>query len=365
VTERAVAAAGADGTPSGLDVLRRSLWPFSPLYGLVASLRNGMFDAGVLASHGVDVPVWSVGNLTVGGTGKTPLVVRLCEVALARGVRVGVLARGYGRADGEALNDEGKLLARRFGDRVLQVQDPDRVRGAAALVAAGAEWILLDDGFQHRRLRRDFDIVCLDAAQPFGRGGMLPSGDLREPARPGLRRAGAVVLTRADRLSASGRASCVDRLQRLVADGVSIALAAHRPRGIFRVAGDGERGEGTEAWRGRRVVAAAAIARPASFAHTLGELGCEVVATRWFVDHHRFTKDDVSALVELGARHDAEVVVTEKDAVKLVPFPAAGRFGVVEIDLEFLGDPPAWLGRLGGGTPSTGENAVVDEDEDE
>ena len=343
---------------TGLDVLRRSLWPFSPLYGFVASIRNRMFDGGGFESIGLPVPVISVGNLTVGGTGKTPMVAWLVESLQKQGLRVAVLARGYGRAEGAEFNDEGTMLARRFPS-LLQVQNPDRVAGGRALVADGAEVIVLDDGFQHRRLQRDLDILCMDARRPFGRGGMLPSGDLREPVRPGLRRAGMVVLTRSDGLAPGARAERVEQLRGLLPDGVPVHLSVHAPSAIVPL---GEFVDGVaswpaldpdlRSWRGRRVVAAAAIARPEAFFETLSGLGCELVRTAGFTDHHRFTAADLARLLamveEVGS--DCCLVVTEKDAVKLAPrmadLPAAsaeavaGRIGVLRIDLRFEGAEP-------------------------
>ena len=163
----------------GTGVLHAGLWPLSLLYGLVTERRNAAYYRGAAATHRLDVPVVSVGNLTVGGTGKTPLVVWLVERALAAGRRPGVLARGYGRVKGAALHYEGMLLAGRFPG-LPQVQDPDRVAGGRRLLARGdVDVVILDDGFQHRRLARDTDLVCVDARAPFANGLLLPAGDLR------------------------------------------------------------------------------------------------------------------------------------------------------------------------------------------
>src|SRR5262249_14997671 len=179
-------------------VLRELLRPLGAAYGACAAWRNAAFDRGARAVQRLPVTVVSVGNLTVGGTGKTPAVVWLCALAAARGRRPGVLARGYGRAPGARLNDEGEMLARALPG-LLQDQAPARAAAGRRLLALGADFVVLDDGFQHRRLHRDVDLVCLDARLPFGNGRCLPAGELRE--RPdGLRRADAVILTRADGL---------------------------------------------------------------------------------------------------------------------------------------------------------------------
>ena len=196
--------------------LRQALWPLSPLYGLVAAVRNGLFDAGWRRAARLPVPVVSVGNLTVGGTGKTPTVLWLAQLAKDQGLRPGVLARGYGRERGAELNDEGTMLQARL-PWLLQRQDPRRFQAGKQLVEDGANIIILDDGFQHRQLARDVDLVCLDAVMPFDNNRCLPSGDLRE-WRSGLRRADIVLLTRADRLSADQLHQRVDRVRQLAGD---------------------------------------------------------------------------------------------------------------------------------------------------
>src|SRR5262249_33431092 len=158
-----------------------------------AELRNAAFDRGWRRVHRLPVTVVSVGNLTVGGTGKTPTVAWLCALAAARGRRPGVLARGYGRAPGALLNDEGEMLAGAGPGRRTE-RAPDRAAAGRRLLTRGADFVVLDDGFQHRRLHRDVDLVCLDARLPFGIGRCLPAGELREqPA--GLQRADAVIPT--------------------------------------------------------------------------------------------------------------------------------------------------------------------------
>jgi tetraacyldisaccharide 4'-kinase len=217
--------------------LRASLWPLGLLYGTVAALRNWTFEAGLRRVHRLPVPVVSVGNLTVGGTGKTPTVAWLCALAKARGRTPGVLARGYGRVPGQVLNDEGTMLQRRL-PWLLQQQDPDRVAAGARLVAQGADWVVLDDGMQHRRLHRDLDVVCVDATLPFGNGLCLPAGDLRE-FRGGLRRAGVVLLTRAGSLSPEQRRARIDRIRQLARADVPVHACEHAPAALVRAGGAG------------------------------------------------------------------------------------------------------------------------------
>lgn len=321
--------------------LRRSLWPISFVYRCVTGIRNYGFDLGLRKVSKLDVPVVSVGNLTVGGTGKTPLVVWLVEAARRAGRAPGVLARGYGRAPGARLNDEGELLARRFPD-LPQVQDPDRVRGGRQLVAEhGVDLVILDDGFQHRRLHRDVDILCLDAWRPFAQGLVLPAGDLREAAKPGLRRATVAVLTRVDVLETRARIEArieqVREFARRGVDDLPIFACSHGPSDLTRL--DGSDPEPVAELRAQRVVLASAIARPDRFRATVEGLGAEVVEELTFRDHHRFDGDDVRRIAARATELSAVVVVTEKDAVKLAAFDLDAR--VLRIDIEWFGGEPS------------------------
>ena len=216
--------------------LRQALWPLGLLYQGVAALRNLAFDRGWKTVHRLPMPVVSVGNLTVGGTGKTPSVMWLVELAKAHGKRPGVLARGYGRAEGAALNDEGMMLQARL-PWLLQRQDPDRVAAGKLLVGDGADFIVLDDGMQHRRLHRDVDLVCLDALLPFGNSQCLPAGDLRE-SRAGLRRADLVLLTRAVRLGAEQVRARVQRVQQLAGKpALAVYATDHAPQDVVEQPG--------------------------------------------------------------------------------------------------------------------------------
>ena len=315
--------------------LRTALWPFGLCYRAVAALRNAAFDIGIKRVHRAAVSVLSVGNLTVGGTGKTPTVLWLCERLRARDERPGVLARGYGRAAGAALNDEGAMLQRRL-PWLLQEQDPDRVAGAARLVQKGASVIVLDDGFQHRRLVRDLDLVCLDALLPFSNGQCLPSGDLREsPA--GLRRADLVLLTRADTLDAQQIDARRRRIRALAQDdALPVFACGHAPQDFV------SRPDGAvlplAAIDGRDVVLLTAVARPDSVRSTVEGLGARVVADLRHRDHHRFSKEELAAAARAAEQHGAVVVTTEKDDAR-IDDGAIARL-VLRIGLRFLDGEP-------------------------
>lgn len=330
------AGAGAGEVGPARNALRQSLWPFGLLYGMGMALRNWTFQCGLRRSHGLDVPVVSVGNLTVGGTGKTPTVLWLAELARARGRRPGVLARGYGREPGAELNDEGLMLQRRL-PWLLQEQDPDRVAAGRRLVARGADFVILDDGFQHRRLQRDVDLVCLDAARPFADGAVLPAGDLRE-FRSGLRRASLLLLTRAGGMAPDALAARVTRLRAIAGrEDLPVFASEHRPSRLRREPDGAELD--LAALRDRDVVLLCGIARPAAFAATVQALGARVVEQHSYRDHHRFTEAEATAAAAAAQRRGAMLLTTEKDAARLGPFQLVRH--VLCVDLHFLGEAPA------------------------
>jgi tetraacyldisaccharide 4'-kinase len=316
-----------------LHVLRRSLWPLAPLYGLASSIRNRFYDGGILRVHRLPVPVLSVGNLTVGGTGKTPLVMWLVERALRRGRRPGVLARGYRRVPGARLNDEGEMLERRFPG-LLQVQDPDRVRGGRRLVELGADLVILDDGFQHRRLHRDRDVVCLDGRQPFADGTLLPAGDLREP-RSGLRRASMCLITRAAGLTDEELRARTTWLWQISGRELPVFATEHRPVDLL-LQPEGESRPAADL-RSRRVVLLSGIARPESFEDTVRGLGAEIVRHLRYPDHHRFRAAELAHAVQLAKEVSAQLLVTEKDDARLQGQPERA---VLRCELSFLGAEP-------------------------
>ena len=188
-------------------LMRGALGAASLIYRVGVHHRNRGFETGKREVHHCGVPVISVGNLTTGGTGKTPIVCFLAQMLRAKGVRVAIVSRGYGRGDEDA-NDEAMELHDRLPD-VPHVQDPDRVEAArVAVEELESQVILMDDGFQHRRLYRDLDIVVVDATCPFGYGHVLPRGLLREPI-DGIRRADLVIVSRCDLIDEEE--CCIDR----------------------------------------------------------------------------------------------------------------------------------------------------------
>jgi len=292
-------------------------------FRFASRLRGALYDRGWLPTDALDVPVVSVGNLSVGGTGKTPMVALLVKGLVARGRRPGILSRGYGSKAGES-NDEARLLARLLPE-VPHVQDAQRARGGRRLVEReGCDVVVLDDGFQHRRLRRDLDLVLVDATRPWGLpAAEPPEGDGNEPVCdllprgllrewPGaLARADGIVVTRSDQLSAEGLERLTAELERL-APGRPLLLARHAPCSL-RPLSAGSPPAHPSGLRGREVDLVSGLGNPDAFEATVCGLGARVREHRRYPDHHAFGAGDLAGLGGEGRW----VVTSEKDAVKL------------------------------------------------
>ena len=281
-------------------------------YALAIAYRNRRFERPDAVER-VDVPVISVGNLTVGGTGKTPLVQWLARWFRKQGVRVALVSRGYGAEEGSR-NDEALQLEQTLPD-VPHVQDADRVAAARLAVDEFAtQLIVLDDGFQHRRLHRDLDIVLLDALAPFGYEHLLPRGLLREPVAS-LRRAQVVALSRRDMVEQAERERIRQVALRWAPDAVWVE-AVHRPQRLL--AADGASRD-LDTFRDQPVAAFCGIGNPAAFEHTLASCGYQIAAVRHFPDHHAYSRQDVEALAAWAQSLPGvcALLCTHKDLVKL------------------------------------------------
>ena len=307
-----------------------ALRPLSGLFGLGVGLRGLGYRLGVLRARRAPVPVVSVGNLAVGGTGKTPMTLWLANALRERGANPAIVSRGYGgtargvtvvsRGAGpevgpEVAGDEPVMLAKLFAGPVVTA--PRRLDGAAAAAALGCDLVVLDDGFQHRALARDFDIVLLDAR----RGPLLPAGPLREPLGA-LARADAVVLMARDDSEPPPpppglRAPAFTA--RLDAVGLVESVSGRwQPRPMGGLAG-------------RRVVAVSGVARPQGFYAVLQRWEAVIDEVFEFPDHHRSPREEWQRIARRG--HDVDVIVTtEKDLVKLEAFPfATGKLVALRI----------------------------------
>jgi tetraacyldisaccharide 4'-kinase len=318
------------GPAAGL--LRAGLQAASVPYSWAMRIRNRRYDRGTNEIFRPNVPVVSVGNLTVGGTGKTPMVEWIARYGRQQGVRVAILSRGYGAEQG-GMNDEALELELALPD-VPHLQNPERAASATVAVdELASQLLVLDDGFQHRRLSRDLDVVLLDATEPFGFDHVLPRGTLREPV-DGLRRAHVVVLSRANMIDARERDAVRQRAMQHCPRAAWCEIE-HLPTTLI---------DSTGAIyplnvAGRQPVAAfCGIGNSAGFRHTLDSLGVKVVAWREFPDHHAYTRADVDELAEMIRRSNAAFALcTRKDLVKLrVPTLGGAPLRAVGVALRFL-----------------------------
>ncbi len=315
---------------------RRGLLPSAARLGLslasipyaTGSRLNGwLYDVGLKATTAAEVPVVSVGNVVAGGTGKTPVVAHVVNQLSNRGCRPAILSRGY-KAGPDGTNDEKRVLDL-LCRGVPHVQGQDRVSAAGKAVREkNANVLVLDDGFQHRRLGRDLDIALVDALEPWGFGRMLPRGLLREP-RTALRRADLVLLTRVDQSEESQRAAVRREIESVT--GRPPVEVAFPPKVLVNAAGATST---LDSLRGAPAVAFCGVGNPAAFRRSLESLGVRLLAFFEFEDHHAFGPDDVRRLTEQVAELDAPLVLcTEKDLVK--------------VREENLGDVPLWAVRIG------------------
>ncbi len=305
-------------------LLRAALAPLAIVYCVGLAVYLAVYSVGLRKRHRLPVPVISVGNLTFGGTGKTPAVEAICRILLESGKRVTILSRGHGgsakssvivsggpsiRCDSRECGDEPMALARALPGVSVVVGKDRRESGELACRELAPDVIVLDDGLQFWQLHRDLDVVVMDASRPFGSGFVMPMGDLREPAS-GLRRAGAVLLTDAHRLEESKLERLKKKIGRLSRHAV-VLTAKRKPSWLRRVGGPAE---DLLFLDGLKVVAFSGIGQPGSFGDTLESLGSFVLERLVFPDHHPYTEDDLrlieSRRTQLGAQ---AVITTDKD----------------------------------------------------
>lgn len=296
------------------NAVARVLMPLTYLWRAAVVVRRHLVQG-----SRVSIPVVCVGNLVVGGAGKTPLAIAIARRLAARGRTPHFLTRGYGGRlrgpvqvnpaahDANDVGDEPLLLARVAPTWVAR----NRLKGAIAAMVAGADIVVMDDGFQNRSLVKDLSILAVDGGYGFGNAHVLPAGPLREPLIGGVKRADAVVVIGTD-----GRGSR-NRVRRFT----QVFEAHLTPRDNPAVAG-------------RRVYGFAGIGRPAKFYATLRQMGCTVVETRDFPDHHRYRPEEIMRICEEAAEMDAVPVTTEKDFVRL-PEDARAMVRCVTVDIEW------------------------------
>ena len=304
------------------------LAPFGILYGVITDLRNYFYDRGIFKTIDLGARTISVGNITTGGTGKTPLVALIANVLAEHGEKVCILTRGYGRkdetkpvvvcsrdtmvADAELAGDEPVELAQKLLGKAIIIADADRVAAAEwAKDKFGITAFVLDDGFQHRRAKRDLDIVCIDATDPFGDGLVLPAGRLREPMK-NLKRADVVVITRADLVDSD---QTIFKKVTTINPRVPIFRCNFQIKQFRSLETAPDRAEFNPS---AKAFGFCALGNPENFYESLKRKGVNLAGEMSFPDHHIYKSEDIleieKAAENTGSRN---LITTAKDAVKL------------------------------------------------
>ncbi|MDE0481969.1 MAG: tetraacyldisaccharide 4'-kinase [Candidatus Poribacteria bacterium] len=312
-------------------ILRPPLMPLSWLYGAVIWIRNYCFTSRIFKQKRLPCTVISVGNIVAGGTGKTPAVAAIAKQLQNQGFQVAILLRGYKRRSSEEITvvsdgenrlcsreesgDEADMLARQLSDIPIIVGKQRYLTGKAALDRFKSDVIILDDGFQHRQLARDVDILIIDTTQPYGTGALLPIGTLREPVSA-LQRADIIILTRTDAVDIN----IVDLKAELnqLAPNTPILESVHQPASLYWLNQTDEHSiMPIENLTGKRLLAVCGIGNPDAFVATLEKYNPEAVGLLAFPDHHVYTESDLQQIQHQMQQHEAEwVITTQKDEQK-------------------------------------------------
>lgn len=339
--------------PRGKD--RVALFFLEKLESLYLSQVVKKRDKALVAAESVGVPVISVGNITAGGTGKTPCIIRIAELLKAEGHRPAIISRGYRSGlekEGGIVSDGRSILVsqKMAGDEpyMMALKLPgvpvlvgkDRFRSAEKAKELGADILLIDDGFQYWSMKRDRDIVLLDCTNPFGYGHALPRGLLREPLEA-LRRASLFILTKSDQ-AAPSKIEEIKRTLRKIAGNRPVISSCHSPSGVVAYGAWKSRNprEPRPETKGKRAYLVSGIGNPGAFAETAKEAGLFLTGEMAFDDHHAYEEEDIRNAESEARRYGADIiVVTEKDAVKMMNLTSMEKstvpFYVLEIEMTF------------------------------
>lgn len=342
-----------DGSSIRFSPAKTILYALSMLYRLIVNLRNFLYDRKILSETKLACPVISIGNITVGGTGKTPCVIRLAQMLKDEGFRPAVLSRGYGGKSSAPVNivsdgtrillphstagDEPCLIARSLPG-IPVITGPQRsLTGKHAVENFGADVLICDDAFQHRQIFRDINIVLLDGEKPLGNGYLLPRGELREPAAA-LRRADAFILTRAD----EGKKISAIPGKIAEAENIPVFFSSHKI--VAAVRGNNNTALPPAKLQGKKICAFAGIARPESFQKAIESTGAQVVSLAVFPDHHNYRREELESIRRDFTKSGADLILTtEKDGVRLMEFPDfLNDIYLLRIELTFIPDENSW-----------------------
>ena len=329
------------------------LYLSSLIYRLIVDLRNRLYDRQILKSVRLSCPVISVGNITVGGTGKTPCVIGLARMLQQGGFKCAVISRGYGGknpqpvnivSDGnsvllgaESAGDEPLLIARSLPGIPVITGAKRKFTGQAAIDRFGSNVLICDDAFQHRQIVRDIDIVLLDAEKPLGNGYLLPRGPLREP-KDSLQRADCIILTRSE-----GTETLHPDVAGIVSKaGIHVFRAAHQFKELISPGGNHLLEQNV--LHGKKVCAFCGIAQPASFKKLLIEAGPELMTFMEFPDHFAYDRNDLEALKNNFLKFHADYwITTEKDAMRLEAHPEFLKtVCILRVEMEIKSSEPSF-----------------------
>jgi len=310
--------------------VRALLLPLSLCFATVSFLRNMLYDLHILKQHVLPVPVISVGNITVGGTGKTPAAVMLLEHFRKEGRKTALLARNYGSGEKD-LNDELSMIREQFPDIII-VPGHDRTDSGLKAVEQGAELIILDDGFQHRKLHRICDILTVDSRTESGIHFLLPAGPFREMRGSG-KRADIILMTKCESNTDTGTQRDTDTAS------PSLFRSRHKPACLRGQSGEKISGYLNE----KKVFLFCGIGDPGYFSETVAGCGADIKGHRFFPDHHAYTQKEIEAVIRDAEACSAEIIVcTEKDMTKAAPLFKNSKnnieFSALSITIEILDD---------------------------
>lgn len=341
------------------------LYPLSLLYLIITKLRRWLYDHRILSPHRLPCKVISVGNISVGGTGKTTTTIALAKLIQSqnqnqnRKNRLAVILRGYKRnkqkgkilivSDGaqilaspEESGDEAYMIASKLKG-VVVIVGKNRYQAGLEAIKLGVDTILLDDGFQHLKLAKDVEILLIDATQPFANEALLPVGRLRESKKE-INRASLILITRIDQAQAQNLKSIKDEVKRM-APNIPILESLHKPS-VLRYAGTAEELKRSQV-EGKRIIAVCGIGNPMAFIKTLQSLNPAALRAIPFPDHHRYSKEDLKTILKTAKKMEADlVVITEKDEYKLLALSEFSDFSelpIMTLDVELLITSPKFI----------------------
>jgi tetraacyldisaccharide 4'-kinase len=273
-----------------------------------------------------DIPVISIGNITAGGTGKTPAVSYVTNIAESLGLKTAIVSRGY-KKSAEAIHNDEQLLMSIKHDKAIIKSAALRKDGIEEAIKEGAQVAILDDGFQHLSVRRNLNIVLIDANCPFGGHRVMPRGLLRE-SLDALEDADAFIITKCESVAENKLKDIKNELKKYNAN-APVAHSIHAPAAVYNL-----KWQLADSIEGKKAYAFSSVARPEHFHFTLEQMKCNIVGTSEFEDHHLYSDSEICKIVSEAKKYGAEVIVTtEKDAIKLVKYAESDFFGIPTVSV--------------------------------